>query len=94
MFLRAAMATDRLDPAAVYSRSCTPRDPIHKLRLGRAPLAGDPLALQPTISRFENQDGVQELYAMGRELAATVIERHQRRLIGRARRITRSRSDR
>ena len=63
-------------------------DPIHKLLLGRDPVDGDPLASQPTISRFENQLGVQELYAMGRELAANVIERHQRRLHGRARRIT------
>ena len=63
-------------------------DPIHKLLLGRDPIAGDPLASQPTISRFENQVGVQELYAMCRELAASVIERHQRRLHGRVRRIT------
>jgi DDE family transposase len=63
-------------------------DPIHKLLLGRDPIGGDPLASQPTISRFENQMGVQELYALGRELAASVIERHQRRLKGRARRIT------
>jgi DDE family transposase len=63
-------------------------DPIHKLLLGRDPLDGDPLASQPTISRFENQVGVQALYAMGRELAGNVIERHQRRLRGRARRIT------
>ena len=63
-------------------------DPIHKLLLGRDPVAGDSLASQPTISRFENRVGVQELYAMGRELAANVIERHQRRLRGRARQIT------
>jgi hypothetical protein len=63
-------------------------DPIHKLLLGRDPVAGDPLASQPTISRFENRAGVQALYAMGCELAASVIERHQRRLHGRARRIT------
>jgi hypothetical protein len=63
-------------------------DPIHKLLLGRDPLDGDPLASQPTISRFENQVGVRALYQMGHELAATVIERHQRRLHGRARRIT------
>jgi hypothetical protein len=30
-------------------------DPIHKLLLGRDPIAGDALASQPTISRFENQ---------------------------------------
>jgi hypothetical protein len=63
-------------------------DPIHKLLVGRDPVAGDPLASQPTISRFENHVGVQELYAMGCELAATVIARHQRRLRGRARQIT------
>jgi hypothetical protein len=63
-------------------------DPIHKLLLGRDPIDGDPLASQPTLSRFENQVGVHELYAMGRELAASVIERHRRRLHGRARTIT------
>ena len=63
-------------------------DPIHKLLLGRDPVDGDSLASQPTISRFENQVGVQELWAMGYELAASVIERHQRRLHGRVQRIT------
>jgi len=63
-------------------------DPIHKLLLDRDPIVGDALASQPTISRFENRVGVQELYAMGRELAVRVIERHQRRLHGRGRRIT------
>ena len=63
-------------------------DPIHKLLLGRDPVAGDPLASQPTISRFENGVGSHDLYAMGRELAMHVIERHHRRLRGRARRIT------
>jgi len=63
-------------------------DPIHKLLLGRDPVDGASLASQPTISRFENHVGVQELYAMGCELAASVIERHQRRRHGRARRIT------
>jgi hypothetical protein len=63
-------------------------DPIHKLLLGRDPIAGDPLASQPTISRFENRVGVQELYAMGCELADRVIDRHRRRLHGRAKCIT------
>jgi Transposase DDE domain group 1 len=63
-------------------------DPIHKLLLGRDPIDGDPLASQPTISRFENHVGAQALYAMGRTLATTVITRHQRRLHGRAKRIT------
>jgi hypothetical protein len=63
-------------------------DPIHKLLLGRDPIGGDALASQPTISRFENQVRVQELYAMGRDLADSVVERHRQRLHGRARRIT------
>jgi hypothetical protein len=63
-------------------------DPIHKLLLGRDPMDGDPLASQPTLSRFENQVGAHELYALGRELAASVIARHRRRLRGRARTIT------
>ena len=63
-------------------------DPIHKLLLDRDPLAGAPLASQPTISRFENGAGRAALYRMGRELAACVIERHRRRLHGRARRVT------
>ena len=63
-------------------------DPIHKLLLGRDPVSGAPLASQPTISRFENGARRSVLYRMGRELAACVIERHRRRLHGRARRIT------
>ena len=63
-------------------------DPIHKLLLGRDPVSGAPLASQPTISRFENGARRSVLYRMGRELAASVIERHRRRLQGRARRIT------
>ena len=57
-------------------------DPIHKLLLGRDPIDGDSLASQPTISRFENEVGAPTLYAMGRELAASVIERHRQRLHG------------
>ena len=63
-------------------------DPIHKLLRGRDPITGDALASQPTISRFENDVGSQALYAMGQELAMSVIERHQRRRRGHARRIT------
>lgn len=63
-------------------------DPIQKLLLDRDPLEGASLASQPTISRFENGVGRAELYQMGLELALRVVERHQRRLHGRARRIT------
>ena len=64
------------------------KDPIHKLLLGRDPVAGAPLASQPTISRFENGAGRGALYRMARELAASVIERHRRRLHRRVWRIT------
>ena len=40
-------------------------DPIHKLLLGRDPVTGEALASQPTVSRFENRVGRQELYALG-----------------------------
>ncbi len=54
---------------------------------GRDPVAGESLASQPTLSRFENAAGRGALYDMGCELAARVVERHRRRL-GRVRRIT------
>jgi hypothetical protein len=63
-------------------------DPIQKLLLGRDPLAGAALASQPTLSRFENGIGPKALYRMGEALAEAVIERHRRRLRGKAKRIT------
>jgi hypothetical protein len=63
-------------------------DPIHKMLVGRDPIVGESLASQPTLSRFENSVGRRELYRMGEALADVVIERHRKRLHGRARRIT------
>jgi hypothetical protein len=63
-------------------------DPIQKLLLDSDPLTGHALASQPTLSRFENGVGPRALYALGRELAATVIAQHHQRLRGRATRIT------
>jgi hypothetical protein len=63
-------------------------DPMQKLLLDRDPIDGPALASQPTISRFENGVSRTELYEMGQALAQRVVERHQRRLHGRARRIT------
>lgn len=63
-------------------------DPMQKLLLDRDPVHGQALASQPTVSRFENGVGPRALYTMGRVLADTVIDRHRRRLRGRARRIT------
>ena len=54
-------------------------DPIHKLLLGRDPIAGGRLASQPTISRFEHTAAPRMLRAMGHALADTVIARHRRR---------------
>ena len=58
-------------------------DPIHKFLLGRDPVAGGRLASQPTVSRFESGAGRVALYRLGRELAASVIERHRRTVAGR-----------
>ncbi len=63
-------------------------DPIQKLLCGRDPLAGEDLASQPTLSRFENAVGRADLYRMGIALADTVIERHRRRLKRKVKRIT------
>jgi hypothetical protein len=63
-------------------------DPIHKLLAGRDPVAGEALASQPTLSRFENLVRRRDLFRMGEALADLVIERHRRRLRGKTRRIT------
>src|SRR5438309_9236964 len=63
-------------------------DPVHKLLVGRDPVAGEDLASQPTLSRFENAPDRKELLRMTEALADRVIERHRQRLHGRARRIT------
>ena len=64
------------------------KDPLHKLLLGRDPIEGRDLASQPTLSRFENAVDRKELCRMGAALADSVLERHARRLHGRARRVT------
>jgi Transposase DDE domain group 1 len=63
-------------------------DPVHKLLVGRDPVGGADLASQPTLSRFENAVDRKQLYRMGEALADAVLERHRRRLHGRARLIT------
>jgi hypothetical protein len=54
-------------------------DPIHKLLLDRDPIDGDPLASQPTLSRFENSVGRGALYRMGEVLFEAAIARQRRR---------------
>ena len=63
-------------------------DPVHKLLVGRDPIQGEDLASQPTLSRFENSRDRKQLFRMSEALADCVIERHRRRLQGRARRVT------
>jgi hypothetical protein len=63
-------------------------DPVHKMLVERDPIDGDPLASQPTLSRFENAIRPRHLYLMGEALADVVIERQRRRRHARARRIT------
>src|SRR2546428_6557289 len=59
-------------------------DVIHKLVVGRDPIAGPALASQPTLSRFENGVGRREVIAIAHGLAGLVIEHHRRRPQGRA----------
>jgi hypothetical protein len=63
-------------------------DPVHKLLVGRDPEKGEDLASQPTLCRFENSVDRKQLFCMTEVLADLVIERHRKRLQGRARRIT------
>jgi len=63
-------------------------DPMHKLLAGRDPVAGEALASQPTLSRFENRVRRADLFRMADTLADTVLAHHRRRLRGKARRIT------
>src|SRR5688572_27584879 len=43
-------------------------DPVFKITLNRAPLSGDPLCSQPTMSRLENRPTRTMLYRMGRAM--------------------------
>lgn len=55
-------------------------DPMHRLLLDRDPVDGDPIASQPTISRFENDVDPRSLVKMSYALAETVIARHRERI--------------
>jgi len=55
-------------------------DPMQKLLLERDAITGEPLASQPTLSRFENALGPKTLMRMGCALADSVIDRHRRPL--------------
>ncbi len=53
-------------------------DPMHRMLVGRDPVAGRDMASPSTLSRFENAAGPQALYLIGTELARCVIERHSK----------------
>jgi len=55
-------------------------DPVHKLLLDRDPIGGEPLASQPTLSRFENGVRRGALYRMGEVEFERVLDRHAKRL--------------
>jgi len=63
-------------------------DPIHKLLVGRDPIAGESLASQPTLSRFENAASRTALFRLGETLCDVVIDTQRRRRRGKAARIT------
>ena len=63
-------------------------DPIHKLLVERDPVGEEPLASQPTLSRFENTPRRADLYRVAEALADGVIAHHRRRLRGKAYRVT------
>lgn len=63
-------------------------DPIHKMLVGRDPIDGDPLASQPTLSRFENAVSRTALFRMAQALGEAVVETQRRRRRGKAKLIT------
>ena len=84
---RPADLRHRLRSSRRQRRRVSRRRPHPQAAARARPVASAPLASQPTISRFENCATRTATYRMGRELATRVIERHARRLDGRARRI-------
>ncbi len=61
-------------------------DPIQQLMAGHD--AGQSLASQPTLSRFENQADARSLIRRGHALMERVVARHRKRLRKRVKRIT------
>jgi hypothetical protein len=56
--------------------------------VGRDPIDGDPLASQPTLSRFENSVSRTDLFRMAMMLGEVVIENQRQRRHGKAKLIT------
>ncbi len=68
--------------------ACGYEDCNDSARLGADPVTGQALALQPTLSRFEDGIDGRSLVRRDNAVADRVIARHRKRLRGRARRIT------
>ena len=62
-------------------------DPVLKEVCDRDAVDDPDLGSQPTLSRFEHAADAKALIAMSRELEDSVVERHRKRLRGKARRI-------
>jgi hypothetical protein len=80
-------------PADANDADTLANAPIHKLLLARDPIAGDRLASQPTIARFEHGASPRAIYRLVEALADTVIAQHQRRCPSRPADHGRSRPD-
>lgn len=63
-------------------------DPVHRLIAHHDFASGNPLASQPTLSRLENSVTQKDLFRISDIMMRTVIERHHRRLRGRAKLVT------
>ena len=62
------------------ANDCTPlrHDPAFKAACGRLPLSDDPLASQPSMSRFENTPSRSELYRLADALFDTFVASYDR----------------
>ncbi len=62
------------------ANDCNPlrHDPAFKAACGRLPISGDPLASQPSVSRFENRPRRSELYRMAEALLETFLASYER----------------
>lgn len=63
-------------------------DRMQKLLCDKAPAGDDPLASQPTLSRFENRVSSIDLFRLALELFELVAKRHRKRLGKRAKVVT------
>lgn len=89
---KSEMFTQRVYGLALGYEDTNDADRLRKDAMMRLVVAGDAagedLASQPSLSRFENSATIGGLYRMGMTLAATVFDYHRKRLGSRVRQIT------